>query len=156
MNHTMYLGFDPGRHTGIAWMTHENPGVLHHAVCTPMQSCDLIYQILNAWHHDEPLPYRIVVSGESYVMGSSVRSHQPDALHILGAVGWMVHKFFPQVIYMETGASSAAYTGTRQTLTAAGWWTAADEDQHRNRAAAQIAHAMMMTEPRRWYDLINR
>jgi hypothetical protein len=155
MTDIMYLGFDPGGITGIIWTTYENKDLLHPAVCTPMQTCDVIYSVLKAWHSDEPLPHRIIVSGEAYTMGSSVRTHQPDALYILGAVRWMVHKFFPSVEFYITGAAEASATGNIKTLKAAGWWIPADPDQHRNRAAAQVAHAMMMTEPRRWYDLIN-
>lgn len=156
MRRIMYLGFDPGAVTGIAWTTYNNVNVLHHAACTPMQACDVIYSVLKAWHQDDSSLDRIIVSGESYTMGSSIRTHQPDALYILGAVSWMMHKFFPQVEYTTIGASSAAQTGTRKTLSAAGWWAPGDQDQHKNRAAAQVAYAMMTTEPRRWYDLINR
>src|SRR5690349_18447961 len=144
MKRIVYLGFDPGAYTGIAWTknyvsqpSHE----LMHAVHTPYAACDLIYEVLKEWHNGVIVPDRIIVSGEAYVMGSSVKSHQPDALNILGAVSWMLHRFFPHAEYTTVGASSAAGTGTRQTLTAAGWWTVADEDQHNNRAAAQVAHA---------------
>jgi hypothetical protein len=158
MTDIVYIGFDPGAVTGIAWTSlDERKDVL--TGCAPpdaMKACDTLYQIVSWYMHleDDP-PIRIIVSGEAYTMGSSVRTHQPDALYILGALRWMIHKFFPSVEFRITGAAEASHVGNITTLKAAGWWIPGDPDQHRNRAAAQVAHAMMMTEPRRWYDLIN-
>jgi hypothetical protein len=158
MTDIMYIGFDPGAVTGIAWTSLDKDLNLLYgrAAPTAMNACDTIHQIIGWYAHleDDP-PIRIIVSGEAYTMGSSVRTHQPDALYILGAVRWMIHKFFPSVEFRITGAAEASHVGNIKTLKAAGWWIKADPDQHRNRAAAQVAHAMMMTEPRRWYDLIN-
>lgn len=150
MSDVCYLGFDPGAVTGMSWTALEGDELLH-TTQQPLPACTYIYDVIDMFVTQGR---RLIVSGEAYTMGSSVRSHQPDALYILGAVKWMIHKFFPGVELRITGAAEASHVGNIETLKAAGWWIKGDPDQHRNRASAQVAHAMMMTEPKRWYDLI--
>lgn len=164
MQPIVYLGFDPGAVTGVSWTPYigstpvlpdgDHNGLMRSAR-TPLEACDLVYDVLRMWTTLRVKPYRIIVSGETYTMGSSVRTHQPDALIVLGAVRWMTHKFYPTVEYRQVGAAEAGHVGNIKTLKAAGWWLPSDKDQHHNKAAAQVAYSMMTTEPRRWYDLIN-
>lgn len=97
-----------------------------------------------------------VIGMERYTLGTTTRSAQTDALEVIGAIKFLASLFPTQVILMVQGAADAQQAGNRENLIKVGWWTPGDKDQHHNRAAAQIALAMMVHDPRLWHNLLNR
>jgi hypothetical protein len=151
----MYIGVDPGKITGVAYYApyYKKLPELNHLVGPPMDICQDIHHLITATQNYPDLVDRIILAVERYTMGNSTRTQQPDALKIIGVMEWFAH-IYPNVTLVMQGAADAAKPGSRENLTKVGWWIKADPDQHRNKAAAQVALAILTHDPEMWYALI--
>lgn len=143
------MGVDPGLVSGVAWWSHD--ATIQHFVGSPMDTCAHIRDVIQQ-HTD--LGFKTVLSVERYTMGSSTRTQQPDALKIIGVMEWFRFILPFSVTLLVNGASDAATLGSRANLTKIGWWIKADPDQHRNKATAQLAKAILDINPRAWHVLL--
>jgi hypothetical protein len=144
----LFIGVDPGLISGVAWWSRGS--TIQHFVGSPMDTCTQVRDVIDQ-HTD--LGFKTVMSVERYTMGSSTRTQQPDALKIIGVMQWFEF-IIPTVKMIVNGAADAATIGSRENLTKIGWWLKADPDQHRNRASAQVAKAVIDIDPRAWHVLL--
>jgi hypothetical protein len=91
---------------------------------------------------------------EAYSEGGGIRTAQPDALETIGVMRWLARLLHLDLLVQGAGAATAA--APREVLQATGWWTVGDPEQHRNRAAAQVALAALQVMPDRWYEMTTK
>lgn len=161
------IGVDPGKVTGLAMYVRyltsssnvpqadfEVCAVPGGAVAVGERLSELIHVVRRrsaSVRHESNLP--LVIAVERFTMGGRPKTSQTDALEVIGVTKWVARWSYYKTSLVMQGASESAKIGTRQALTAAGWWTQADKDQQRNRAAAQVAAALLRVDPDHWYDI---
>jgi hypothetical protein len=146
---TLIIGVDPGKVTGVAKYFTDSKRISHQSFDDKMKLYEFIDANIDRAHE---LRQTVVLAVERYTMGTTTRSPQPDALEIIGVMRWLSrHK---GAIFMLQGAADAAQVGSRANLVRASWWVPSDPDQHRNKASAQVAYALMRRYPHKWLTLI--
>lgn len=145
----IYIGVDPGKITGIAvywsvknWYTAYTGDF--------DKTCDVVNSLLPRNEPDEG-PH-IILAVERYTPGITIRSSQTDALELIGVMKWLARIHGAR--FKLQGAAQASHVGNRENLSHAGWWIPGDPDQHRNKAFAQVALAVLTYEPKVWHRLI--
>lgn len=155
---TVIIGVDPGKVTGVARYV---PRDVRQRFLIPSEYAWKTLEVDNyinalALVHAEIQTWPSVhTSVERFTMnsGGGPRTSQPEALKIIGALEWITH--YAHASLSVIGASDAAAAGSRETLEMLGWWTPSDPEHHRNRAAAQVAHAMLHRHPDHWQTLLD-
>lgn len=145
----IYVGVDPGKITGIAvYWSKKN----WYAAYTGDfdKTCEIVNMLLSRNEPDEG-PH-IVLAVERYTLGMTVRTSQTDALELIGVMKWLARTHAAK--FMLKGAADASYVGNRLNLSRTGWWIHSDPDNHRNKAFAQVALAVLTHEPKVWHRLI--
>jgi len=146
---TLIIGIDPGKVTGVAKHFTDSKNISHHKFEDKMALYEFVLSAITRTHE---LRMGVVLAVERYTMGNTTRSAQPDALEIIGVMRWFAHH--EGANFMLQGAADASKVGSRLNLIRAGWWVPGDPDQHRNKASAQVAYALMRRYPHLWLTLI--
>lgn len=148
---TFYIGVDPGLVTGVFIYDTVTKKTWKFAG-NFTQVLSKISDFIRVEVHE--LSKTVVIAMERYTLGTTVRTNQTHALETIGAVKFIAETYKPHTIVVMAGAADAAKPGSRENLIRVGWWTPSDPDQHHNKAAAQVALAMMNRQPQLWYSLL--
>jgi len=149
---TVFIGVDPGAVTGLCrYDTATGPrGPLISDALTFLDACRWLDGAITLHRPD------VVVAVERFTIGGSrPQTSQPDALEIIGVCRYLCARDDVRLIVQGASvAGGARGAGSPDVLRRVGWWIPADPDQHRNRAAAQVALALLTSQPSVWYDVL--
>lgn len=93
----------------------------------------------------------LVLACERYTLGGRVKSQQPDALKLLGALEHIAHAGGARLRYQ--GAAEARRAGSDAVLRQLGWYVI-ERDAHQNRASAQVLLALATLAPDVYVNLV--
>lgn len=146
---TVFIGVDPGKVSGLARYDSRSRNFVAYALRGVKAVGDQLREEIT---QARAARQNIMMSCERFTMGGNqVLTAQPDALEAIGVVKWLACDL--HVPLKMSGAAEGARIAPRALLVKLGWWTVADLDQQRNKATAQVALAMLHTDPKAWYDL---
>lgn len=144
------VGVDPGVHVGFA--------VLNFTVLDLANRSFQARELTREEAEDELVRLtkrrggQTVIGMERYTLGSTRRTHQPDALELIGSARFIARRYGAE--YLVQGASDAAKTGSADVLRALGWWQVGAPD-HVHRACSQVALALSQILPVTFVQLKN-
>lgn len=166
MSRATVVGVDPGRVCGVAsftWSSFTPPtgSDLETAEYDWITCCGTIENtmrtVVNREHH-------VVLAVERYTEhgGGAARTSQPEALMTIGALSFIAERVRQWSCFYGSGAVRLVLQGAADATAAApnhvlhrvGWWTPRDPEMHRNRAAAQVALALLTLYPDVWHTLL--
>lgn len=153
------IGVDPGLVCGMARVDLVGDDVSFQTwESARIKCCEYVARAI-----DDPNDTRLVVATERFTIGGGgrrPRTGQPEALLTNGALEWLTYEaacLHGRVVsFLVQGAADATRAASDDTLRLLGWWTTGDRDEHRNRAATQVALALLTLFPDRWQSLLDR
>jgi hypothetical protein len=137
-------GVDPGRMCGVAFygprgfksfqLTHDRAGTF---------ITDRVRERLTLYGP-------IIIGCQRFTMGHGARTHQPQALQLIGELEHLARAQSGVTLQLQ-GAADAHHAGSPDLLRRLGWW--APSMEHANDAAAHVALTLLQHYPVMWYDL---
>lgn len=142
------IGVDPGGKRDVAgcgiaelWGTPADDDVdFTSDDVTPFEAFRTIYYQIQNDHH----PTLVAAERFTITQQSARRTRQNEAIELIGALRHLCACH--EIPFLVQGASDAQRSGNRDVLRALGWWVPGKD--HRNKAASQVVHALMLTRPR--------
>lgn len=151
------IGVDPGGKVDVASCgyavlrgTHEVDELeFESSDITPFEAFSRVASLLTS---RRAVGSTVVVAAERFTITqqSARRTRQNEALELIGALRHLCAYY--DRTFLVYGASDAQRTGNRDVLRALGWWTPGRD--HRNKAAAQVAHTLLQVAPAEFEQLV--
>lgn len=131
----LFIGVDPGLHVGLAVLDGDRFTAVE---LSRTAAEDKLHALL--WGQRR----KTVIAVERFSM-SGRKTHQPDALEVIGVARFLARRGHAAAFLLQ-GSAEATRTGSAEVLRALGWWQRGAAD-HVHRACSQVALALALTCP---------